>query len=131
MTSARDFNLISWKNGLGLSAIVVAVLIPVGIRYYFRSDIAAIEDAEREGEGDGAGVHGGDLEVALEGVIVQSGGRPKSPGKVKQGTTGTLILLNEEDEEEEREDTALQGIGTDEFPGSDKHKRFVYRTLNI
>jgi hypothetical protein len=51
---------------------------------------------------------------------------------VKQGTTGTLILLNEEDEEEEeREDAALQGIGTDEFPGSDKHKRFVYRTLNI
>lgn len=50
MTSAKDFKLISWKNGLGLSGIVVAVLIPVGIRYYFRSDIASIEEAEREEE---------------------------------------------------------------------------------
>lgn len=50
MSSAKDFKLISWKNGLGLSGIVVAVLIPVGIRYYFRSDIASIQEVEREEE---------------------------------------------------------------------------------
>lgn len=138
MTSARDFKLISWKNGLGLSGIVVAVLIPVGIRYYFRSDIAAIEDVEQEG-GDaqsGEGVDRGGSEMPLEGVIVESGGPPKSPVKVKQAT-GTLILLDDDEEEEEGEDAVLQGIETDELPGSDKrrqlidYKALVHRTLDI
>ncbi|KAJ3983210.1 hypothetical protein F5890DRAFT_1414173 [Lentinula detonsa] len=36
MTSADDFHLISWKNFLGLSAIVLGVMIPVGLRYWFK-----------------------------------------------------------------------------------------------
>ncbi|KAF8311075.1 hypothetical protein DL93DRAFT_2032519, partial [Clavulina sp. PMI_390] len=50
MTSAKDFHLLSWKNALGLSAIVVAVLIPVGIRYYFRKDIESIQALNGEVE---------------------------------------------------------------------------------
>ncbi|GAA5961177.1 hypothetical protein JCM10213_001413, partial [Rhodosporidiobolus nylandii] len=41
MTSSEDFHLISWKNGLGLGGIILAVLIPVLLRRYFASDIAA------------------------------------------------------------------------------------------
>lgn len=130
MTSARDFKLISWRNGLGLSGIVVAVLIPVGIRHYFRSDIAAIEDVERE-DGDEIespdGVRGGH-EMPLEGVNVQSGGPPRSPVNARQAT-GTLILLDDDDDEE-MGGTALQGIETDELPGSDKRRQTTdYRTL--
>jgi hypothetical protein len=137
MTSARDFKLISWKNGLGLSGIVVAVLIPVGIRYYFRSDIAAIEDVEREDQDEidpqsADGVRGGGHEIPLGGVFVQSGGPPRSPANA----TGPLILL-ENDDDEETEDAALQGIETDELPGSDKprqtidYKTVVHRTFSI
>lgn len=41
MTSAADFNLLSWKNFFLLSAVVVGVLIPVGLRYYFKREVAS------------------------------------------------------------------------------------------
>ncbi|KAF9234616.1 hypothetical protein BU15DRAFT_52414 [Melanogaster broomeanus] len=47
MTSAADFHLISWRNFLLLSAVVVGVLIPVGLRYYFKREIVAVTDAEQ------------------------------------------------------------------------------------
>ncbi|KAF8556178.1 hypothetical protein OG21DRAFT_1409418 [Imleria badia] len=46
MTSAADFNLFSWKNFLLLSAVVVGVLIPVGLRYYFRREVASVAAVE-------------------------------------------------------------------------------------
>lgn len=129
MTSAKDFKLISWKNGLGLSGIVVAVLIPVGIRYYFRSDIASIEDVEREEEREGqssgtrsggvigqGGGGGEEEDDALEAVILQSGGPPRTLGKMKNVDpsttgTGTLILLDDHDDDDggERGGVEMQG----------------------
>lgn len=46
MTSADDFHLISWRNLLMLSAVVVGVLIPVGLRYHFKQEMAAVADVE-------------------------------------------------------------------------------------
>ncbi|GAA6026109.1 hypothetical protein JCM10207_006238 [Rhodosporidiobolus poonsookiae] len=40
MTSSDDFHLISWKNGLGLGGIILAVSIPILLRRYFAADIA-------------------------------------------------------------------------------------------
>ena len=48
MTSPDDFHLISLRNFLGLSAVVVGVMIPVGLRYYFKRDIQAVADVEAE-----------------------------------------------------------------------------------
>ncbi|OBZ72671.1 Transmembrane protein 41B [Grifola frondosa] len=48
MTSADDFHLISWKNFLGLSAVVVGVMIPVGLRYYFKRELESVADAEAD-----------------------------------------------------------------------------------
>ncbi|KIO34304.1 hypothetical protein M407DRAFT_240633 [Tulasnella calospora MUT 4182] len=48
MTSAADFHLISWRNFLGLSAVVVAVMIPVGIRWYFRKELQTVAEVEAE-----------------------------------------------------------------------------------
>jgi uncharacterized membrane protein YdjX (TVP38/TMEM64 family) len=39
MTSADDFHLISWRNFFGLAAVVVGVMIPVGLRYWFRKEV--------------------------------------------------------------------------------------------
>jgi hypothetical protein len=50
MTSADDFHLISWRNFLGLSAVVVGVLIPVGLRYYLKRDVAVMADIEQADE---------------------------------------------------------------------------------
>ncbi|KAK0495279.1 hypothetical protein EDD18DRAFT_1171477 [Armillaria luteobubalina] len=44
MTSADDFHLISWKNFFGLSAVVVGVMIPVGLRYWFRQEAEAVAE---------------------------------------------------------------------------------------
>jgi uncharacterized membrane protein YdjX (TVP38/TMEM64 family) len=44
MTSPDDFHLISWRNFFTLGAIAVGVLIPVGLRYWFRTKVEDIED---------------------------------------------------------------------------------------
>lgn len=61
MTSAADFHLFSWKNFFLLSAVVVGVLIPVGLRYYFKREAASVttvqgadtlEDLPEDGDDD-------------------------------------------------------------------------------
>jgi len=46
MASADDFHLLSLRNILGLLAVVVAVLIPVGLKRIFRKDIGDLAEAE-------------------------------------------------------------------------------------
>lgn len=52
MTSPADFHLISWRNFFGLAAVVVGVMIPVGLRYWFGREVETVEDVE-EGENEG------------------------------------------------------------------------------
>ncbi|KAF5382093.1 hypothetical protein D9615_004212 [Tricholomella constricta] len=49
MTSADDFHLISWKNFFGLAAVVVGVMIPVGLRYWFRKEVDSVVEEEAGG----------------------------------------------------------------------------------
>lgn len=46
MTSAADFHLLSVRNVLGLCAVIVAVLIPVGLKRLFRKDLGDLGEAE-------------------------------------------------------------------------------------
>lgn len=46
MTSAADFHLLSLRNILGLIAVVVAVLIPVGLKRVFKKDLGDLDEAE-------------------------------------------------------------------------------------
>lgn len=46
MTSAADFHILSIRNILGLLAVIVAVLIPVGLKRVFKKDIGDLEEAE-------------------------------------------------------------------------------------
>ena len=46
MTSADDFHLISWRNFFGLAAVVVGVMIPVGLRYWFRREVDSVVEDE-------------------------------------------------------------------------------------
>jgi uncharacterized membrane protein YdjX (TVP38/TMEM64 family) len=50
MTSVDDFHLISWQNFFGLAAVVVGVLIPVGLRYYFREEAQVVAETEADAE---------------------------------------------------------------------------------
>ena len=100
MTSPDDFKLISWKNFLGLSAVVVGVLIPVGLRYILNrrvgGAIALDEDLDEE-EGEGIYQDGEDTVLA------------HGPAALKKGKATTqLILLSDSDEDEEEED-GLEG----------------------
>lgn len=104
MTSAKDFRLFSWKNGLILSGIVIAVLIPVGIRYYFRDSIAAaaaVEEGVEEGEGEGEGGHGLERGSSAGVALVGSGG--------VRGTGGLIFLDDDEDEENGDDDDIERG----------------------
>lgn len=46
MASADDFHLISWRNFFGLAAVVVGVMIPVGLRYWFRRQVESVGEEE-------------------------------------------------------------------------------------
>jgi len=50
MTSAEDFHLISWKNFFGLAAVAVGVMIPVGLRYWFRTQEEHVDGSEYRNE---------------------------------------------------------------------------------
>ncbi|KAH9838699.1 oxalate transporter [Rhodofomes roseus] len=50
MTSPDDFHLISWKNFFMLAAVVVGVMIPVGLRYFFKRELATVVDVEADAE---------------------------------------------------------------------------------
>ncbi|KAI9001542.1 oxalate transporter [Trametes punicea] len=102
MTSPEDFHLISWKNFLGLSAVVVGVMIPVGLRYYFKREIATVADVEREAEVAEAQEEGGDRLLA-EGP----------PAVSPKGKTAPLIMLSDDEselysDEESDEDVILE-----------------------
>jgi uncharacterized membrane protein YdjX (TVP38/TMEM64 family) len=90
MTSAEDFHLISWRNFLGLSAVVVGVLIPVGLRYYFKRELASVQDVEGPEDGDLEEEEGGDLILAVG---------PRRP--VKKRTNTQIVLMDDDDETDE------------------------------
>jgi len=126
MTSADDFHLISWKNFLGLSAVVVGVLIPVGLRYALKKrvgEIALVEDEDEQ--------HVGYISISADNgdTILAQGPRPTSK-KGKGVATSTLILLSDSEDEgvddglEEEEDEILDSgprfvLGDDKGSESD------------
>lgn len=81
MTSAADFNLISWKNFFGLAAVVVGVLIPVGLKYCFKRELESVGDIESAPE-----------EEEEDTILAQ--GPPVDRGKAKVGR-----LINLDDDE--------------------------------
>lgn len=104
MTSAKDFNLFSWRNFLGLSAIVVGVLIPVCLRYYFKSAVVDMADTEQ-------------MASEVHGVLAdeESGLRPEDPilaegavavVKNRRQASQLVLLSDDEDDEDETEGSA-------------------------
>jgi uncharacterized membrane protein YdjX (TVP38/TMEM64 family) len=92
MTSADDFRLISWRNFFGLSAVVVGVLIPVGLRYYFKREYASVADVDPADE-----------EEEDEGRILALG-----PRAVMPKTNDEEEDFFDEEEEEEEDDVILE-----------------------
>jgi uncharacterized membrane protein YdjX (TVP38/TMEM64 family) len=94
MTSADDFRLISWRNFFTLSAVVIGALIPVGIRYVFARQTAAIADAEAVGP-----VHldGADT-ILAEGPPAADAAKPKLPVPPPR-----FIPSDDEDEESDED----------------------------
>jgi hypothetical protein len=102
MTSAADFHLVSWRNFFLLSAVVVGVLIPVGMRYYFKREIALVADVEQ-----------GELE---EEFIEENEDHTLAVGpraQVKKSRAARLVELSDEEtevysEDEDEDDVILE-----------------------
>jgi len=147
MTSAADFHLISWRNFFGLAIIIVAVLIPVGLRFIWKKELESIAEADVPVTGDEQSVEAPLIAFAeddedYEDVILQAG--PNIVNKGNQVTTvlgdsldgnAKLILI---EDEEAGEDTEAAGGGEsseedDEVRGSGKGRpgdRRSYRRYN-
>ncbi|KAG2145249.1 hypothetical protein DEU56DRAFT_789647 [Suillus clintonianus] len=100
MTSAADFHLISWRNFFLLSAVVVGVLIPVGLRYYFKREIASVVDVEQGGLEE-------ELFEESEDHILAVGPR----ARVKKTRAAPLVELSDEETDvysEDEDDVILE-----------------------
>lgn len=98
MTGPEDFHLISWRNFLGLSAVVVGVLIPVGLRFVLKKRVGEISlepDAEDD-EGDIVVVTSNGDRVIAQGPLATF-----AKGKA---TSAQLILLSDSEGEEEEDE---------------------------
>jgi len=97
MTSADDFHLLSWRNFLLLSSVVVGVLIPVGLRYYLRRGVGSIDDIEAVSESDQAG----------DRILAQG-----PPGPIGKGKPTHVVYRDESEsegeDEEDEEDIILE-----------------------
>lgn len=92
MTSPADFHLISWRNALGLSAVVVGVLIPVGLRYALSRRVGTIALPEDEVESESG--TGSSDPILAQGPL--AGGKGKAPAPL-------LVLLSDSEEEDEED----------------------------
>lgn len=102
MTSAEDFHILSLRNILGLSAVIVAVLIPVGLKRVFRKDLGELGEAEEdlsvaesihaEAEDEASHAHAIDSGVCLA---------PPSAGPYIKGKGKALQTVHDEDEEQD------------------------------
>jgi len=90
MTSADDFHLISWRNFLGLSAVVVGVLIPVGLRYYFKRELASVQEVEQSADDDQEREEGSDQILAV--------------GPSKKSKISRLVLVDDDETDDFLED---------------------------
>ncbi|KZT06117.1 oxalate transporter [Laetiporus sulphureus 93-53] len=90
MTSAADFHLISWKNFFMLTAVVIGVMIPVGLRYYFKSELATVVDVEADAESIAARYTDDASDLLLE------EGPQVEPSK---GKDVRLIMLSDDEED--------------------------------
>ena len=92
MTSADDFHLVSWRNFLGLAAIVVGVMIPVGLRYWFRGQVQSVAEIEEEEEEEGTQVDGAAVVLGEDGDRILAVGPPRVGKKVN----GLRVLVPDE-----------------------------------
>lgn len=90
MTSADDFHLISWRNFLGLSAVVIGVLIPVGLRYVFKKQAIELPTDNDD-----------NTSIISDPVLAQG---PAALNKGKNVQQERMIVLGEMDEEDMYED---------------------------
>nr|BAJ10704.1 oxalate transporter [Fomitopsis palustris] len=90
MTSAADFHLISWKNFFMLAAVVVGVMIPVGLRYFFKRELATVVDVEADAASIAEQYRDDESDVILE------QGPATGPGK---GKDAKLISLSDDEDD--------------------------------
>lgn len=114
MTSAADFHLISWKNFFLLSAVVVGVMIPVGLRYVFKRELAGVAateavadevEAMENGEGTMSDDSNSDR-ILAEGPPAVGG----DVGKAKAVATARLIMLEDDDDDDYSDDSDDEDI---------------------
>lgn len=112
MTSAADFHLFSWKNFFLLSAVVVGVLIPVGLRYFFKREAVSatvvqgadpLEDLPQDGDDHILAV--GPLPIAKKPTP-----QPESKGN-KFYPDQHLVDIDDEDEDEDDDEDVILEAG--------------------
>jgi len=112
MTSAEDFHLISWSNFFMLAAVVVGVMIPVGIRWWFGRKGVVVPVGEEEE--DAESVNEEDEDAGEEDRILTRG--PPAPRMPKpltpnSGTRAYVIedeYSGDEEESDDDEDVILE-----------------------
>jgi uncharacterized membrane protein YdjX (TVP38/TMEM64 family) len=108
MTSAADFHLFSFRNFMGLAAIVVGVLIPVGLRFYFKQEAPTIADAEVEEGEEAFLVDDEERQLGAHRTIATG---PPLPPAAKHSSQQPLFYHDEDEYEDEDEEDPIIEAG--------------------
>lgn len=110
MTSAADFHLLSFRNFMGLAAIVIGVLIPVGLRFYFKQEApSSLIAADMEEEEEALLANDEESQLSVDRTIAAG---PPLPPAAKQPSQQPLFYHDDDeeyaDEDEDEEDPIIE-----------------------
>lgn len=108
MTSPADFHLISVRNALGLGAIVLGALVPVGLRYVLKRRTGVVADAVPGEEDEYIVDENGDR-------ILEHGPMANGVSKYKPFSAESQLILLSDSEDEDDGDVNLLDEEEDEI----------------
>ena len=142
MTSAADFHLLSARNIFGLIGVVVAVLIPVGLKRIFKKDLGDLAEAESAieevpsdattidvpsvGDGRPRRYQAVDSGVILAGPSQGDGSLNTTPVGKGKGKARTVEIIADIREEEEEDEDADEDEDEDEYDVFDERGEVSY-----
>lgn len=142
MSSAADFHIVSVKNVLGLIAVIVAVLIPVGLKRVFKKDLGDLDEAEaaiEEVARDSASIDVPAVEgtprryqAVDSGVILAGPSRGDDSldtGSVKRKGKGRAVTIIADIQEEDEEESETELFISEQPIAVKSEKRHGYGTI--
>ncbi|KAG8994975.1 hypothetical protein FRB90_000295 [Tulasnella sp. 427] len=111
MTSSDDFHLISWRNFLGLGAVLCAVCVPIVLRWRWRKELEESETGSSEDDLEAAGPLMRELVSPMASIALPLITPARRAMDIEPSPRVPIIRVQEIDDDDERPVGSLGLIG--------------------